>query len=137
LWLRRLVRVQSTLHTNPRIEAHFGTIKTHPVYPGFFVDQAAAEAYFTSFYAWYNTVHLLTTLDLLTPEQLHTGQRPVLLAARTAQATQAQQARRTACRDPFTLEALTAEPLPDVSSYPVYSWAGPPAGPAKQATGLA
>ena len=137
LGIRQMHSRPQTPNDNPRIEAHFGTIKTHPAYPGFFVDQAAAEAYFTSFYAWYNDVHLLTTLDLLTPQQIHTGQRPALLAARAAQATQSQQARRMACRDPFTLEALTAETLPDVSSCPVYSWAGPQADPANQATGLA
>lgn len=137
LGIRQLHSRPRTPNDNPRIEAHFGTIKTHPAYPGFFVDQAAAEAYFTAFYAWYNDVHLLTTLDLLTPQQIHTGQRPALLAARAAHATQSQQARRMARRDPFTLEALTAETLPDVSSCPVYSWAGPQADPAIQATGLA
>ena len=37
--------------------------------------------------------------------------------------------RRAACRDPFTLEDLTAQPLHDVSQCPVYSWAGPRAIP--------
>ena len=138
LGVRQLLSRPRTPNDNPRIEAHFGTIKTHPVYPGYFTDQPAASTYFTAFYDWYNNVHLLTTADLLTPHQVHTGQRPVLLAARAAQASQAQQARRAAaCRQPFTLEDLTAEPLPDVSSCPVFSWAGPQTAPAKHATGLA
>ncbi len=137
LGIRQLLSRPRTPNDNPRIEAHFGTVKTHPAYPGAFTNRAAAQRYFTDFYAWYNTVHLLTTVDLLTPEQVHTGQRPALLATRAAQATHAQQARRTASRDPFTLEDLIAEPLPDVSHCPVYSWAGPQADPAKHATTIA
>jgi transposase InsO family protein len=137
LGIRQLLSRPRTPNDNPRIEAHFGTIKTHPAYPGRFVDQAAAQTYFASFYDWYNTIHLLTTVDLLTPQQIHTGQRPALLATRTAQSTRAQLARRTACREPFTLEALIAEPLPDVSHCPVYSWAGPQPGSANHATALA
>ena len=120
-----------TPNDNPRIEAHFGTVKTHPVYPGFFADQPAAVTYFTGFYDWYNTIHPLTTLEMLTPNQVHTGQAAALLAARAAQAALAQAARRTACHHPFTVEELIAQPLPDVSHYPVYSWAGPQNGPAK------
>ena len=129
LGIRQLLSRPRTPNDNPRIEAHFGTIKTHPAYPGCFADQAAAEAYFTSFYDWYNHVHLLTTLDLLTPDQVHTGQTTTLLNARAAQSTLAQETRRAACRDPFTVEDLTAQPLPDVSNCPVYSWAGPSAIP--------
>lgn len=137
LGIRQLLSRPRTPNDNPRIEAHFGTIKTHPAYPGRFVDQAAAQAYFASFYDWYNYVHLLTTVDLLTPHQIHTGQRPAQLATRAAQSTRAQQARRTACHEPFTLEALVAEPLPDVSHCPVYSWAGPQPGSANHATAIA
>jgi len=137
LGVRQLLSRPRTPNDNPRIEAHFGTVKTHPAYPGYFADQAAAHTYFAGFYDWYNTVHLLTTVDLLTPHQVHTGQRPALLATRAAQATQAQQARRAACRQPFTLEDLIAEPLPDVSSCPVFSWAGPQTAPAKHATAIA
>lgn len=137
LGIRQLLSRPRTPNDNPRIEAHFGTVKTHPAYPGRFADPAAAEAYFGSFYTWYNHIHLLTTMHLLTPHQVHTGQTATLLTARVAQAARAQETRRTASRNPFTLEALIAEPLPDVSRYPVYSWAGPTAGPAKHATPLA
>lgn len=137
LGIRQLLSRPRTPNDNPRIEAHFGTIKTHPAYPGHFVDQATAQTYFAEFYEWYNTVHLLTTVDLLTPQQIHTGQRPALLANRAAHFARAQQARRAARREPFTLEALVAEPLPDVSHCPVYSWAGPQPGSANHATGIA
>lgn len=118
-----------TPNDNPRIEAHFGTVKTHPVYPGWFSDVPAAITYFTGFYHWYNNVHRLTTLDLLTPNQVHSGQAACLLAERQAHQSQALAERRDACHRPFTLEALIAEPLADVSQYPVYTWAGPNAVP--------
>jgi len=137
LGVRQLLSRPRTPNDNPRIEAHFGTVKTHPAYPGRFADQTAAETYFASFYDWYNTVHLLTTVDLLTPQQVHSGQRPTLLATRAVQSTLAQQARRAACRDPFTLEDLIAQPLPNVSRCPIYSWAGPQTDPAKHATAIA
>jgi|GEM_PF-1673001 len=108
-----------------RIEAHFGTIKSQPVYPGYFVDVPAAVTYFTGFYAWYNDQHPLTTVRMLTPNQIHTGQAAALLAARQTRQTTALANRRAADHTPFTLEALTAQPLPDVSQCPVYSWAGP------------
>lgn len=122
---------------NPRIEAHFGTVKTHPAYPGRFTDQPEAVTYFTAFYAWYNTVHPLTTLQMLTPHQLHSGQAATVLATRASQRATAVAMRRDACHGPFTLEALTADTLPEVSHYPVYSWAGPIPAPAILATPLA
>ena len=122
---------------NPRIEAHFGTIKTHPSYPDSFADAPAAVAYFRDFYGWYNTVHPLTTLNMLTPEQVHSGQAARLLAARHCRQAQAVVTRRAASHAPFTLEDLIAEQLPDTSNWPVYSWAGPQTGPANHAIPLA
>jgi len=52
---------------NPRIEAHFGTVKTHPAYPGQFADVPEALTYFTQFYDWYNHIHPLTTLHTALP----------------------------------------------------------------------
>jgi len=121
---------------NPRIEAHFGTVKTMPAYPGFFVDELAARLYFASFYAWYNNVHPLTTLAMLTPMQWHTGQASDLLAARRADQETAQRQRRLASHLPFTVEDLIDQSLPDVSHLPVFSWGGPNAS-VKKATPLA
>jgi putative transposase len=126
-----------TPNDNPRIEAHFGTLKTHPVYPGWFNDVPTAVTYFTGFYDWYNHVHRLTTLNMLTPNQVHTGQTATLLAERQARQSQALIRRRDACHSPFTLEELIAQPLPDVSHYPVYTWAGPGKASANHATPLA
>ncbi len=110
---------------NPRIEAHFGTVKSHPVYPGYFVDVPEAVTYFTGFYPWYNDRHPLTTLNMLTPNQVHTGQQAEILTTRQARQTQALDQRRDANHPPFTLEELITQTLPDVSQCPVYSWAGP------------
>lgn len=114
-----------TPNDNPRIEAHFGTIKSQPVYPGYFVDVPAAVTYFTGFYPWYNDVHPLTTLRMLTPHQVHTGQAVGLLAARQTRQTEALASRRNTAHAPFTLEELIAQPLPNVAQCPVYTWAGP------------
>lgn len=122
---------------NPRIEAHFGTIKTHPIYPDYFADAPAAVCYFRDFYPWYNTGHPLTTLNMLTPAQVHSGQAAGLLAARQCLKAEAVATRRGASHTPFTLEDLIAEPLPDTTDWPVYSWAGPQSGPANHATPLA
>ena len=137
LGIAQLFSRPRTPNDNPRIEAHFGTVKTHPVYPGWFIDLPAAVTYFIGFYDWYNHVHRLTTLDMLTPNQVHAGQAATLLAERHACQSQALANRRAACHRPFTLEELIAQPLPDVSQYPVYSWAGPGKASAKRATPLA
>ena len=124
---------------NPYIESHFGTIKTLPAFPGYFVVLAEAEVYFSQFYPWYSDVHPHTRLHMLTPAQVHSGQGPRLLAERAALKTTTLAARSVAAThgaQTFTLEELIADHLPDVSDYPSYSWAGPENGSAKKATGL-
>ena len=126
-----------TPNDNPFIESHFATIKTHPVYPGYFADAVAAERYFSAFYHWYNAVHPHTRLQMLTPSQVHAGQGPQLLAERATlkEATLAVRRSAPAARQ-FKQEELIAHPLPNVSAYPSYAWAGPKTAPAKQATPL-
>ena len=137
LGIQQLFSRPRTPNDNPYIESHFATIKTHPVFPGYFADQAEAEDYFSQFYPWYNDVHPHTRLHMLTPGQVHSGQSPRLLAERAALKAATLVARRA---DPgahtFTMEELIADHLPDVSDYPCYSWAGPQNGSAKQATSL-
>ncbi|MDO9128886.1 MAG: integrase core domain-containing protein [Anaerolineales bacterium] len=132
LGIEQLFSRPRTPDDNPYIEAHFATIKTHPVYPGYFADQAEAEGYFREFYPWYNEVHPHTRLNMLTPSQFHSGQGSHLLAQRAELKAATLAARRdnTAARV-FTVEAIITEPLPDVSDYPCYSWAGPKNAPAK------
>ena len=129
LGISQLFSRPRTPNDNPRIEAHFGTVKSHPVYPGYFADVPAAVTYFTGFYAWYNQRHPLTTVNMLTPNQVHTGQTATRLAARQTRQAHALADRRAADHAPFTLEELIAQPLPDVSQCPVYSWAGPNPAP--------
>ena len=114
-----------TPNDNPYIEAHFATIKTQPAFPGYFADPAEAEDYFSQFYPWYNDVHPHTRLQMLTPNQVHSGQRPRLLAERAAlkMATLAARDGEPGAHT-FTLEKLIANHLPDVSNYPCYSWGG-------------
>ena len=114
-----------TPNDNPRIEAHFATVKTLPAYPGSFETLDLAQVYFAEFYDWYNNVHPLTTLHMLTPNQLHAGQGDAILANRRAGHRAAIAARRATSREPFTIEEVLQQGLPDVSDRPVYSWAGP------------
>ena len=137
LGIEQLFSRPRTPDDNPFIEAHFATVKTHPVYPGFFTHQAGAERYFRAFYPWYNDVHPHTRLNMLTPAQVHSGQGPQLLAERAAvKATALAMRSAHPGVHTFTLEELIANHLPDVSDYPCYTWAGPEVVPAKQATPL-
>ena len=132
LGIAQLFSRPRTPDDNPYIEAHFATIKTHPVYPGYFVSLTDAERYFSEFYPWYNDVHPHTRLNMLTPSQVHSGQSASLLAERSAVKAATLTARRTNPKSqPFTMETLIANHLPDVSDYPCYSWAGPKVVPAK------
>lgn len=132
LGIEQLFSRPHTPNDNPYIEAHFATIKTHPVYPGYFAGQTEAEDYFADFYRWYNDVHPHTRLHMLTPSQVHSGQGPRLLAQRAEIRAAALAARREPGEQcVFTLEELMAEPLPDVSDYPCYTWLGPKNAPAK------
>ena len=137
LSIEQLFSRPRTPNDNPYIESHFATIKTQPVFPGYFADQPAAEHYFGQFYPWYNDVHPHTRLHMLTPSQMHTGQLAQVLADRAALKV-ATLAAREADPSPrtFTLEELIAQPLPDVSGYPIYTWAGPKTVPPKPATSL-
>jgi putative transposase len=132
LGIEQLFSRPNTPNDNPYIEAHFATVKTHPAFPGYFANPADAEGYFGEFYPWYNDVHPHTRLNMLTPSQVHSGQGPRLLTQRAETRAATLTARRhdTHLRI-FTLEEIIAEPLPDVSDYPCYSWAGPKNAPAK------
>jgi putative transposase len=127
-----------TPNDNPRIEANFGTIKSQPVYPGYFVDVPEAVTYFTDFYAWYNDVHPLTTLGMLTPNQVHTGQAASLLAARQTHQAEVLTSRRDAGHAPFIHLGGTDHPtLTRCLSVPGLLLDGTQPGSAKHATPLA
>ena len=69
-----------TSNDNAYSESHFKTTKYHPDYPGTFPGFEPAWDYFNRFFDWYNTQHRHSGIAWLTPEQVHTGQAPQILA---------------------------------------------------------
>jgi len=66
------------------VESLFGTIKTNHHYPVRFRDCAEACTYFGPYFQWYNTEHLHSGIDYVTPEQCHQGLRGQIVAERKA-----------------------------------------------------
>ena len=71
-----------TSNDNPFSESSFKTLKYHLDYPGSFASLEEARSYCRAFYTWYNHEHHHEGIALLTPWQVHSGQAPVILAAR-------------------------------------------------------
>ena len=71
-----------TPNDNPFIESAFGTVKTAPSYPGRFLDREEAIGYFERYFHWYNTEHLHSGIDYVTPDQCHRGLRDQIVAER-------------------------------------------------------
>ena len=139
LGIERIFARPRTPNDNPEIESLFATVKTHPVYPAYFNNRKEAVVYFGEFFPWYNTVHPLTRLGMLTPEQVHTGQKEAVLAQRAALKAQSLARRQTynlAQRGQLDvpLESLIEVDLSNVESWPCYSWQGPLMSSAKLAT---
>ncbi len=78
-----------TPNDNPYVESLFSTIKTSPVYPGWFpyTDQAVVQEYFERYFQWYNTEHYHSRIGYVTPVQKHTGQAERIRAKRKKQLT--------------------------------------------------
>jgi putative transposase len=93
---------------NPFVESLFGTVKTAPQYPGRFLDPEEANQYFTRYFSWYNTEHLHSGIDYVTPEQCHTGLREAIVARRKEQFQQQQRLRKEVNR--LHQNALTSNP---------------------------
>ena len=73
-----------TPNDNPFVEAAFGTAKTAQGYPGRFLDREDAVRYFERYFHWYNTEHLHSGIDYVTPEQCHLGLREQIVSERRA-----------------------------------------------------
>ena len=71
-----------TPNDNPFVESLFGTVKTAPQYPAEFLDREEAAKYFNQYFQWYNTEHLHSGIDYVTPEQCHQGLREAIVASR-------------------------------------------------------
>ena len=78
-----------TPNDNPYVESLFSTIKTSPVYPGWFPydDEAVVQEYFERYFQWYNTEHYHSRIGYITPVQNHTGQAERIIAERKKQLT--------------------------------------------------
>jgi putative transposase len=71
-----------TPNDNPFVESAFGTAKTAPGYPGRFLDLEDAVRYFRRYFHWYNTEHLHSGIDYVTPDQCHLGLRDRIVSER-------------------------------------------------------
>lgn len=71
-----------TPNDNPFIESAFSTVKRAPEYPGRFLDDDQAIAYFKGYFTWYDTEHYHSGIDYVTPQQAHDGQRQIIVDQR-------------------------------------------------------
>ena len=84
-----------TPNDNPYIESAFSTVKRAPEYPGRFLDDDQAGAYFNRYFTWDNTEHYHSGIDYVTPQQAHQGLRQKIVDQRRSQKL-AQRRRRRA-----------------------------------------
>ncbi len=73
LGIDRLLARPRTPNDNPQVESLFSTVKCAPAYPGIFQAVMQAVDYFDVFFPWYNGVHLHTALEMMKPDDWHTG----------------------------------------------------------------
>jgi putative transposase len=67
---------------NPYAETQFRTLKYSPGYPDRFGSLADARQWCEHFFTWYNQAHHHTSLQLLTPADVHYGRAQAKLAQR-------------------------------------------------------
>jgi putative transposase len=68
---------------NPYSESQFKTLKYCPEFPERFGSIQDARNFCCPFFTWYNTEHKHSGIGLMTPEQVHYGQAPQVLARRS------------------------------------------------------
>lgn len=73
-----------TSDDNPFSESAFKTLKYHPGFPDRFESFNDAHVFCESFFAWYNGHHRHSGIAYLTPEDVHRGRAPQVLARRQA-----------------------------------------------------
>jgi putative transposase len=76
------LRAPAPPNDNPFIESAFSTVKRAPAYPGRFLDDGQAVAYFERYFTWYDTEHYHSGIDYVTPQQAHQGLRPKIVEQR-------------------------------------------------------
>jgi putative transposase len=99
-----------TPNDNPFVESAFGTLKSAPQYPGRFLDRNEAIRYFERYFLWYNTEHLHSGIDYVTPDQCHRGLREQIVAERRRKLAAQQQLRKVVNRREM-------DPLPVLSPW--------------------
>ena len=99
-----------TPNDNPFVESLCGTVKTAPVYPGRFLDRDKGIAYFNRFFSWYDTEHLHSGIDHVTPEQCHRGLREKIVSAKKANLNKQRLLRKEVNR--LQQRPLTNDPIP-------------------------
>jgi putative transposase len=67
---------------NPYSESQFKTMKYRPDFPKRFGCVADARAFCRRFFQWYNSEHRHSGIAMLTPEAVHAGRAPEVIAAR-------------------------------------------------------
>jgi putative transposase len=67
---------------NPFSESQLATVKGHPEFPDRFASFEHAHGFCRRFFPWYNTEHRHSGIAFLTPEVVHSGRAPVVLARR-------------------------------------------------------
>jgi putative transposase len=67
---------------NPFSESQFATVKGHPAFPDRFASYEHAHGFCRRLFPWYNTEHRHSGIAYLTPEMVHTGRAPLVLAQR-------------------------------------------------------
>jgi putative transposase len=83
-----------TPNDNPYIESAFSTVKRAPEYPGRFLDDGQAVAYFDRYFTWYDTEHYHSGIDYVTPQQAHQGLRHQIVAQRRSKKLSQRRRRR-------------------------------------------
>ncbi len=78
-----------TPNDNPYVESLFGTVKTAPIYPGWFPcdDESVVQGYLGSYFGWYNNEHYHSRIGYVTPVQKHMGQAERIIASRKQKLT--------------------------------------------------
>jgi len=71
-----------TSNDNPYSEAHFKTLKYRPDFPDRFGSLQDGRGFCQTFFGWYNTKHHHSGIGMMTPEAVHYGRAPRIIAAR-------------------------------------------------------
>jgi putative transposase len=71
-----------TSNDNPYSEAHFKTMKYRPDFPSRFGSIQDGRGYCRRFIGWYNTEHHHSGIGMMTPEDVHYGRAPIIIATR-------------------------------------------------------